>query len=68
MTYFIQKPFENWTRHSTSIIGSVFLSLDYIREKLVVFLQQNYPEALPRQRAEFVGTSGPPDHGLPAHD
>jgi len=29
LTYFIQKPFQNWTRRSSSIIGSVFLNLDY---------------------------------------
>lgn len=29
ITYFIEKPFQNWTRISAEIIGSVFLYLDY---------------------------------------
>ena len=40
LSYFIEKPFENWTRESGSIIGAVTWHLDYtapvakIREKL----------------------------------
>jgi small-conductance mechanosensitive channel len=126
LSYFIQKPFQNWTRHSSSIIGSVFLNLDYtvpvaalrkkleeivsasplwdkkvvnlqvtdttertvqvralasaatapaawdlrcdVREKLIVFLQENYPEALPRQRAEVIGVASAADHLPPLHD
>ncbi|GAB3738694.1 mechanosensitive ion channel family protein [Spirosoma lituiforme] len=39
ITYFVETPFENWTRSDASIIGTVFLYLDYnvpvekIREK-----------------------------------
>ncbi len=39
LTYFIEKPFQNWTRESSSLIGNVMLYLDYsapvgiIREK-----------------------------------
>ena len=29
ISYFIEKPFQNWTRHSTEIIGSVELRVDY---------------------------------------
>jgi small-conductance mechanosensitive channel len=29
LTYFIQKPFQNWTREGSSLIGSVFLYLDH---------------------------------------
>ncbi|QJD97884.1 mechanosensitive ion channel [Mucilaginibacter robiniae] len=29
INYFIQKPFQNWTRISAEIVGSVFLYLDY---------------------------------------
>jgi small-conductance mechanosensitive channel len=112
ITYFIEKPFQNWTRTSADIIGSVFLYLDYnvplealrtemqrvldnsplwdrkvavlqvtdtkqqtievriivssrdagqswdlrceLREKLIKFLQQHYPESLPRIRAAFA--------------
>ena len=110
LSYFIEKPFQNWTRESASIIGSVFWSVDYtapvkamrtkledickttplwdgdvvnlqvsdttdttltvralasarnspqawdlrcyIREEMIAWLQETYPEALPRVRAE----------------
>jgi Mechanosensitive ion channel len=29
ITYFIEKPFQNWTRTSSEVIGSVFLHVDY---------------------------------------
>ena len=29
ITYFIEKPFQNWSRHSDEILGTVFLYLDY---------------------------------------
>jgi small-conductance mechanosensitive channel len=29
LTYFIEKPFQNWTRHSAQLLGSVFVHLDY---------------------------------------
>lgn len=109
ITYFIEKPFQNWTRVSSDILGTVFLYVDYtvpvpavrqeltrlleasalwdrkvnvlqvtdakeqtlelralmsasdagkafdlrcdVREKLVAFIQKNYPESLPRVRA-----------------
>src|SRR4051794_10326231 len=40
LTYFIEKPFQNWTRESSSLIGSVLLYVDYtapierLREKV----------------------------------
>lgn len=107
-TYFLEKPFQNWTRTSAEIIGSVFIYADYtisvqamrdelsrllteselwdknvnvlqvtdskestleirilvsaknsptawdlrvyIREKMIEFIQKNYPESLPRTR------------------
>jgi len=107
-TYFLEKPFQNWTRNSADIIGSVFLYTDYtisfdelrteltrllnttdlwdkkvnvlqvtdtkessieirilvsaknsptawdlrvyIREMMIVFIQKNYPESLPKTR------------------
>lgn len=110
LTYFIEKPFQNWTRESAAIIGSVFLHVDYtapierireklneiarastlwdgrvvvlqvtdakdrtvelralvsastsprawdlrceVREKLIAFLQVEYPQSLPRLRVE----------------
>jgi small-conductance mechanosensitive channel len=113
ITYFLEKPFQNWTRVSADLLGAVFLSVDYavpvdalraelkrlveghpkwdgkvcglqvtnssertlelralvsaansgdawdlrceVREKLVTFIQQNYPDALPRLRAEIHG-------------
>jgi small-conductance mechanosensitive channel len=40
-----------------------------VREKLIAFLQQNYPQALPRQREEMVGgvipVAAPPAGGRP---
>jgi small-conductance mechanosensitive channel len=133
LNYFIEKPFQNWTRESTALIGSVYLYVDYsvpvervrekvkeivsastywdgkvvnlqvtdikentielrviasasnasaawdlrceLREKLIAFLQQEYPRALPRQRAEIaVSDAGgaaavpttPPAPGKPA--
>lgn len=110
LSYFMEKPFQNWTRQSSSILGSVFWYLDYsapveairtkfldllkesklwdgqvgvlhvtdakertlevralmsaassgassdlrneIREKLITWLQETYPHALPRSRIE----------------
>ena len=107
-TYFIEKPFQNWTKTSADILGTVFLYTDckvplealreelkkvlestdlwdgknqnlqvtnatatnleiralmsakdsgtawelrvYVREKLIVFLQENYPDSLPHTR------------------
>ena len=113
ISYFIEKPFQNWTRTSADILGSVFLYVDYtvpvdairketerfvsespdwdkkvcvvqvtdskpnvlelrllvsakdasiawnlrcaLREAMVDFIQKNYPESLPRARAEISG-------------
>lgn len=124
-TYFIENPFQNWTRVSADILGTVFIYTDYqvpvgelrkeftrileesklwdgkvnvmqvtnatektieiralmstvdsptawdlrvlVREKLISFLQENYPESLPRMRVEipFPGTESPkPDEVL----
>lgn len=114
ITYFIEKPFQNWTRISADILGTVFIYVDYtlpiepiraeltrllessphwdkrvntlqvtdskehtielralmsasdssnafdlrcfIRENLVTFIQQNYPESLPKTRAIIAGS------------
>ena len=111
LTYFIEKPFQNWTRESSSILGTAMIYVDYrapvgvirdklseivkasekwdgralglqvtdarentlelrclmsaanagnafdlrceVREKLVAFIGQELPDALPRQREEF---------------
>jgi small-conductance mechanosensitive channel len=40
LSYFIEKPFENWTREGAALVGSVYLYVDYgvpverVREKL----------------------------------
>ncbi len=110
-TYFLEKPFQNWTRNSADIVGSVFIYTDYtvpfdelrkeldrlleetelwdkkakvlqvtdakessveirilvsaknspttwdlrvfIREKMIAFLQENYPESLPKTRIKI---------------
>ncbi|MPZ34279.1 MAG: mechanosensitive ion channel [Rhodospirillales bacterium] len=117
LSYFLEKPFQNWTLQGTDLIGSVFLWVDYtvpvadvrskledivrttrlwsgdvvnlqvvetneqavqlralvsartseqawdlrceVREKLIAFLQQTYPTALPKQRAELVELERP---------
>lgn len=111
LSYFIEKPFQNWTRVSADLLGTVFLLTDYsvpvqslrdefdrlldatplwdhkvkvvqvtdctertmqirllvsaadsgslfdlrcyVREKMLDFLQQNYPGSLPKIRADF---------------
>ena len=116
LSYFIEKPFENWTREGTSIIGAVTWHVDYsvpvetlrrklvelieasslwdgqvakmhmtdanektivirgimsarnsiaawelrceVREKLIAWLQAEYPKALPRFRAELTRIDG----------
>jgi hypothetical protein len=124
ITYFIEKPFQNWTRTSADILGSVFLQVDYavpvdalraeltrileasplwdrkvnvlqvtdakertlelralasssdagkswdlrceVREKLVAFVQTNYPGSLPRLRASLdVADSHAREHSSP---
>ena len=120
LSYFIEKPFQNWTREGASLIGSVMIYLDYtvpvavirqkveeiaagsplwdkqvagvqvtdfreavmevrilvsasnagrafdlrceVREKLIDFIQREYPGALPRVRAE--GTIVATDHSV----
>ena len=47
MTHFIEKPFQNWTRVSTELIGTVFLYVDYtvplaeLRAELTRLLEQS---------------------------
>jgi small-conductance mechanosensitive channel len=47
ISYFIEKPFQNWTRVSADILGTVYLYLDYtipvenIRQKLTEILQKS---------------------------
>ncbi|MEI9920413.1 MAG: mechanosensitive ion channel domain-containing protein [Bacteroidota bacterium] len=112
INYFITKPFQNWTRVNSELLGTVFLYLDYtapmdkirqrfdqllrenklwdkkvnviqvtdckkrvielralmsarnssdafdlrchVREKLLEYIQQEYPEALPKTRSESI--------------
>ena len=122
LTYFTEKPFQNWTRTSANIIGSVFIYVDYstpleeirselhrilkkselwdrrtwvlqvtnstektmelralmsaknaprawdlrceVREKLIVWLQKNYPSSLPRFRVETEAIKVAPNDGV----
>jgi len=47
ITYFVETPFQNWTRNESSITGSVFLHLDYnvpiepVREKARGFIEED---------------------------
>ncbi|MDA9397413.1 mechanosensitive ion channel family protein [Bradyrhizobium sp. CCBAU 45389] len=116
LSYFIEKPFQNWTRDTASLIGVIALHVDYradvprirrwleeavkqsklwdgevvnlqvidadsrtielralvsarnapqswdlrceIREKLVAFIRDEMPEALPRERAILIPSAG----------
>lgn len=116
LSYFIEKPFQNWTRDTASLIGVIALHVDYradvarirrwleeavkqsklwdgavvnlqvvdadsrtielralvsarnapqswdlrceIREKLVAFIRDEMPEALPRERAILIPSGG----------
>ncbi len=111
LTYFVEKPFQNWTRTTAMLLGSVYLYLDYtvpvdelraelrrilqgtdlwlgevcvlqvsdarehtvelraladardsgsawdlrclVRERLIAYLQQHHPHALPRSRVQL---------------
>jgi small-conductance mechanosensitive channel len=124
ISYFIEKPFQNWTRNAADLLGTAFIYTDYtvpvdavreelhrilessgmwdgkiwnlqvsnatdrtlelralmsatssstawdlrcyVREKLIAFLQQHYPQSLPRTRAEIsslVESSNRPESG-----
>lgn len=47
ITYFIEKPFQNWTRTSADILGTVFLQVDYgvpvdaVRQELTRILESS---------------------------
>jgi small-conductance mechanosensitive channel len=124
LTYFIEKPFQNWTRNTADLLGTVFVYADYtvpvdevreelqrilktsgmwdgkvcclqvtnasehtmelralmsapgssaawdlrchVREKLIAFLQEHYPESLPRVRGEITGLPAANERELPA--
>ena len=126
LTYFIEKPFQNWTRKNADILGTVFLYTDYtvpvgrvreelhhileesplwdgdvwglqvtnatdrsvelralmgarnsgeawdlrclVRERLIGFLQREYPQSLPRMRAEISGETPAPGPGRESPD
>lgn len=124
LSYFIEKPFQNWTRETSALIGSVFLYVDYtvpieklrerlmeivrasplwdgrvvvlqvsdakdhtielralvsarsapaswdlrceVREKLIAYLQEEFPDALPRTRQEVLGRRALRETGHPS--
>jgi small-conductance mechanosensitive channel len=47
LSYFMEKPFQNWTRESASLIGTVFWYVDYsvpvpeVREKFLQFVRES---------------------------
>ncbi len=47
ITYFVEKPFQNWSRQSDAILGTIFLYLDYqvpfgeLREELKRLVEKN---------------------------
>jgi small-conductance mechanosensitive channel len=127
LSYFIERPFQNWTRASSDLLGTVFLYTDYtvpvdelrselhrvlqesdlwdrkgwglqvtnatdrtvelralmsasdsskawdlrcsVREALIGFMQREYPDSLPRVRAEITGAlvpAGKQEYGIEA--
>ncbi|GAB3952491.1 mechanosensitive ion channel [Spirosoma harenae] len=48
ITYFVENPFENWTRSDASIIGAIFLYLDY-----------NVPVDIIRKKAREIAENDP---------
>jgi hypothetical protein len=118
LSFFVSNTFQNWTRTTAEILGTVFVNVDYtvpvdavrsrlheilqesgnwdgkgwalqvtdasertvqlralmtapdgptafelrcyVREKLIEWLQQNYPDALPKVRGEVAGLEGTP--------
>jgi small-conductance mechanosensitive channel len=116
LSYFIENPFENWTRQDSALLGTAFLYVDYsvpvqalrdeftrvlnessqwdhkvnalqvtdicqgamqirclgsssnasdlfdlrcvIREKMMAFIQENYPDSFPRTRFAAIGEEG----------
>src|SRR5262249_3986126 len=121
LSYFIEKPFQNWTRTTADLLGTAFIYTDYsvpvdevraelrrileasgmwdkkvwglqvtnltdrtmelrclmsapgsatafdlrchVREKLIAYLQKNYPDSLPRTRSELSGFPAREDDG-----
>ena len=121
LTYFIEKPFQNWTREKSELMGTAFLYVDYsvpvaalreeftrvleesplwdrkivalqvtnlsektmeircllsarnaseqfdlrciVRERMIEFIQREYPDAFPRTRFSAVGTGLAPTLG-----
>ena len=123
LNYFIETPFQNWTREGAALIGSVFLYTDFtvkvanlraklkeilegsklwdgrimalqvtdlkertmeirmlmsakdsprafdlrceVRERMMAYLQETYPEALPRLRAEMTPRDAEAERAVP---
>jgi small-conductance mechanosensitive channel len=123
LSFFIEQPFEKWTRRTGDLLGTAFLYVDYsvsveplraellrvvsgsplwdkrvcglqvtnltdrsmelrclisaagssqcfdlrclVREKMIEFLQRNYPRALPTFRIEMRDRDGMPDNSMP---
>jgi len=126
LSYFIEQPFQNWSRESTNLLGAVLLYLDYslpleplrsktkeivedsplwdrktfsvqvtdfrdssmevrvlvsaadsgklfdlrceIREKVIAFLQSDFPQTLPRLRTQIDGRVLPKEGNGPSAD
>lgn len=125
ITYFVETPFQNWTRNESSIIGAVMLHLDYsvpveqlrekareiveaeplwdkqvfavqitetlptcaqvrvlvssfdapstfdlrcnVREKVLAYIRDEFPDSLPRMRVD-IDRTGPPSKDEPSPD
>ncbi len=67
INYFIEKPFQNWTRTTAELLGTVFLYLDYntpidsLREELDILLEKT---ALWDKRVKVVQVTDAKEHTI----
>ena len=66
LSYFIEKPFQNWTRDNAALIGTVMLYLDY--ETPIDAVRAKVEEIAARLAALGQARRQCPGHGFPAID
>lgn len=60
ISYFLEKPFQNWTKTTSNLIGTVFLYVDYrfpvdeIRKQLDIILETKDPKGFWDKRIKWV--------------
>ena len=66
LSYFMEKPFQNWTRESAAILGAVTLRTDYtvpveeLRKKAAEFAARSNRAARDGSRSMMAGTGSSP--------